>query len=61
MRSDLTNEQTQHQTGMHARGYYGMSILIPKCNEIYTQYENSKLDMDKTPGQNIIQKTIQNA
>ena len=54
-RSDLTNYQTQHQTGTFARGfttfYYGISILIPKCNEIYTRYKNSKLNMNKIPGQ----------
>ena len=32
--------------------YYGISILIPKCNEIYTQ------DKDKIRGQKLVQICI---
>ena len=47
VRSDLTNKQAQWQTGTYARGHYTMeiSILIPKCNEIYTR------NKDKIRGQ----------
>ena len=53
LRSDLTNQQTQSQTGTYARGYYGISILIPcwvkKCYKfIHTKQNTNYKDINNT-------------
>ena len=60
LKFNLTNYQTQHHTGTYARGYYGISILIPKCNGIYTQYKR-QIRHGKNTRTKYHSKIIQNA
>ena len=48
--TELWLDKSRHNTKQaHRQGYYGISVLIPKCNEIYTQ------NKDKIWGQKLVQ------
>ena len=58
--SDLTNYQTQSQTGTYARGYYTMESVYwshrGKMLQIYTGNEDKIIQNKIRQGQNIIKK-----
>ena len=53
--TDLTDYQAQWQTGTHARGYYGISVLILCGEKCYKFIHETK---DKIQGQKSFKETI---